>query len=262
MVSAIATVLKSKLVNLPWIERFGGLVNVATRPIVAQGADGVSVVTGYQSCPVACDVNQANCWDNGLFKHFEPDSTKTAVAFFVDNGGIVFKQVEGPKLANLIFTFDLKFLCWMNLPRMGEDLTGGGCDVSGRLTPLVMKQFWGCHDAFGKFEGGPQEQALRGIEVKTLSQYRKDPSIFAPFTFATDGEKRGLFLYPYDYFGIRITGEFRVNTHCLEDIFFTPDSTYCLPGEGILPASESDNSILEEDNDEIITEDNQFIIQD
>lgn len=238
MVSAIAQVLKSKLVNLPWIERFGGLVNVANVPKIITGADGVQVVAGYQFYPVACEVNEPNCSELELQKRFEPDSSKTAIAFFVDNAGIVFKQVEGPKLANLIFTFDLKFLCWMNLPRMGTDLTGGGCDVSGRLVPLVMKQFWGCHDAFGKFEGGPQEEALRGIEVKGLSQYKKDASIFAPFSFATDGDKRGLFLYPYDYFGIRITGEFRVNVHCLEEIFFTADGTYCLPGGGILPKAE------------------------
>lgn len=228
MTAAIADVLKAKLSNLPWLDRFGGLVSVATRPLLTTGADGVQVVTGYQAYPVACDVNQANCFETGTYKHFEPDSTKTAIAFFVDNGGCAFQAVEGPKLANIILSFDLKFLCWLNLARLGPELTYGHCNVSGRLAPLVMKQFWGCHSAFGKFDGAPEEEALQSIEVKTLSMLPKSPAMFQPFTFAAEGERRGLFLYPYDYFGIRVAGTFRINVNCLEDVFFRRADTYCI----------------------------------
>lgn len=248
MTSAIATVLKSRLVNLPWIERFGGLVNVATRPVLAHGADGAQIVTGYQSYPVACDVNQTNCWEGGLYKHFEPDSTKAAIAFFVDNGGAIFRSIEGPKNANIVFSFDLKFLCWMNLARLGTGLTLGHCDVAGRLAPLVMAQFIGQHSAFGKFDGAQEEHALQDIDVTGLSQYQKNPAIFAPFTFATDGEKRGLFLYPYDYFGIRVQGTFRVNVKCLEDVFFAPAED-CIDGSGIIKDATPSDARLTEDGD-------------
>lgn len=224
MVSAIATVLKSKLENLPWMERFGGLVSTASRPIITQGADGVQVVSGYQVAPVACDVNQANCWETGTYKYFEPDATKAAIAFFVDNGGATFREIKGPKLASIILTFDLKFLCWLNLPRLGEDLTMGHCNISGRLAPLVMAQFMGRHDAFGKFEGAQEEHALQEIEVTGVSQLVKNPSVFSPFTFATDQRTQALFLYPYDYFALRITGNFRVNVKCLQDVFYQPEA--------------------------------------
>ena len=229
MISAIATVLKSKLVNLPWIERFGGLVNVATRPIVAQGADGVSVVTGYQSYPVACDVNQANCWDNGLFKHFEPDSTKTAVAFFTDNGGVALKSVEGPKNARLKMSFDLKFLCWINLARLGSEFTQGGCEVSGYIAPYVIAQFWGQHTARGLFAGGMEEDIFQEIDVTSVRQLQKTPAMFSPFAFSTDGDKRGLFLYPYDYLGLSVSGTFTININCLPAFFTMPESAYCIP---------------------------------
>lgn len=261
MTAAIADVLKSKLVNLPWLERFGGLVDVATRPVLIPGADGVQVVGGYQSYPVACDVNAANCWENGRHKHFEPDSSKTAIAFFVDNGGSAFRQLEGPKNANLIFSFDLKFLCWLNLERLGQELTYGHCNVSGRLAPLVMKQFWGCHDAFGKFNGAPEEEALQSIEVTSLSQYAKTPAMFQPFTFATDGEKRGLFLYPYDYFGIRIGGTFRVNIKCLEDVFFRRSDEYCIDGIGIVQQATPSTAILTEAGDFMTTQPGDYLVQ-
>lgn len=229
MVAAIATVLKDRLSNLPWLERFGGLVNMASRPIIAQGADGVQVVTGYQVAPVACDVNAANCWETGTYKYFEPDATKAAIAFFVDNGGAVFREIQGPKLANIVLTFDLKFLCWLNLPRLGEDLTMGHCNISGRLAPLVMSQFWGSHDAFGKFEGAQEEHALQDIEVTGISQFIKNPSVFAPFTFATDQRTQAIFLYPYDYFALRVSGTFRVNVKCLEDVFYQPEAECITP---------------------------------
>ena len=97
MVSVIADVLKASLTDLQWLERFGGMVVPASKPLFKQGADGVQVVTGHHISPIACDVNMENCWENGKFKHFEPDSTKSAIAFFMDNGGCSLKNIEGPK---------------------------------------------------------------------------------------------------------------------------------------------------------------------
>jgi hypothetical protein len=217
MISVIADVLKSKLSNLVWIERFGGLVSNAVRPEFIQGADGAQIVKGYQSYPVACNVNAANCWENGKFKHFEPDSSKSAIAFFMDNGGAYVKEVQAPKNASLKFSFDLKFVCWLNTARLGDGITGGGCNPSGRVAPYVVAQFFGEHSAVGLFEGGVEEDMFTNIEVSGIRQLIKNPSMFAPFSFVADGEKRGLFLYPYDYFGLNITGSFIVNKNCLPE---------------------------------------------
>lgn len=261
MVGAIATVLKSKLDNLPWLDRFGGLVSMATRPVLTQGADGVQVVTGYQVYPVACGVNAAACWENGVYKHFEPDATKGAIAFFVDNGGAIMRGYEGPKNANLIFTFDLKFLCWLNLPRLGFDLTDNQCEVSGKLAPYVMAQFWGQHSAFGKFEGGVEEGMFLDIEVNSISQFQKNPSVFQPFTFATDGDKRGLFIYPYDYFALRVGGTFRVNVKCLQDAFFSPLSPYCIDGTGIVKEETPSDARLTEAGDFLTNQSGAYRVQ-
>lgn len=235
MISAIADVLKSKLSNLPWVERFGGLVSMATRPVVQHGADGAQIVTGYQTYPVACDVNEANCWENSLYKHFEPDSTKGAIAFFVDNGGVNLKSVDGPKAASLKFSFDVKLLFWMNLKRLGETITDNQCNASARVVPYVMAQLFGAHTATGIFSGGIEEDIYLGIEVTGIKQLQKNPSMFQPFTFATDGEKRGLFLYPYDYFGLAISGTFVINKDCLPALYsgdFEFTTGPCVPGPG------------------------------
>ena len=260
MIAAIADILKDKLTNLPWLERFGGLVTLAQRPRLAVVEGGAQVVTGYDIYPVACDVNAANCWENGVYKHFEPDSSKAGIAFFVDNGGSVLREYHGPKNANLVFTFDLKFLCWLNLTRLGTGLTLGHCNVSGRLTPLVMAQFWGKHDAFGKFDGGQEEHALQDIEVTSISQPIKNPSVFAPFTFATDQTKAALFMYPYDYFALRVQGTFRVNVKCLEDVFFAPAAD-CIDGAGIIPDATPANARLTEGGDFLTNQSGAYRVQ-
>lgn len=236
MVSGIAEILKYKLSNLPWLERFGGLVSMATRPVFVQGADGAQIVTGYQTYPVACDVNETNCWENGLYKHFEPDSKKAAIAFFVDNGGVVLRGIEGVKGGGLKFAFDLKFLCWMNLKRLGDTITNGECNASMRVVPYVMAQLYGQHSAVGIFGGGIEEDIFQAVEVTGIRQLQKTPAMFQPFTFATDGEKRGLFLYPYDYFGLQLTGTFIVDQNCLPALYagdydFTTGP--CIPGGGV-----------------------------
>jgi hypothetical protein len=241
MVSVIANVLKSNLANLEWVERFGGMVQQATRPEFVTGADGVQIVKGYQTYPVACGSNMANCWNDGRYKHFEPDSSKAAIAFFTDNGGVSLRGYEGHKNTFLKFTFDIKFLCWMNIARLGEAITAGDCTPSGRVSPFVIAQLFGEHTAVGLYGGGLEEEVFQAIEVTGVRELVKSPSMFEPFTFARDGINRGLFIYPYDYFGLNITGTFVINRLCLPEFgvdweptidCLSPDGGTGTPGNG------------------------------
>lgn len=267
MVSVVADILKSTLSSLDWIERLGGLVVPATRPVIAHGADGVQVVTGYQSYPVACDVNVENCWENGKFKHFEPDSSKAAIAYFVDNGGIGMQAVEGPKNTFLKCSFDIRFLCWMNLKRLGDQITDSACYAADRVAPYVIAQFMnaGGNIAFTATDiaaifgaSDVRSDIFQEVQVTGWRQLRREPSMFLPFTFATDGDKRGLFIWPYDYFGLQLTGTFVINRNCLPSLYTAPfvaNTQACLPGdedvfitteEGAFMTSEGGSSLIEE----------------
>ena len=76
----------------------------------------------------------------------------------------------------------------------------------------------------------------RDIVVTRVAQLAKTPSLFAPFSFATEGESRGLFLYPYDYMGFQIEGTFSVvRGACLPAIVDEPFEFYdsfCWPLAG------------------------------
>jgi hypothetical protein len=129
----------------------------------------------------------------------------------------------------------------MNSARLGETITAGGCLPSSRVSPFVIAQLYGNHTAVGKFGGGLEEETFLAIEVTGIRQLTQTPSIFEPFTFARDGVNRHLFTYPYDYFGLQITGTFVVNRNCLpefgvdwepEEGCLSPASNPGTPGNG------------------------------
>ena len=217
MVSVIADILKASLEDLSWMERFGGLVVPATKPIFKQDLNGVQVKTGEQVYPVACEVNMEDCWESGAFKHFEPDSKKAAIAFFTDNGGCQLLAIEGPKEAYFKFSFDLKFLCWLNTARLGESITGGKCIPAGRVAPYILSQFAGYHTAVGKFGGAIEEMVYQAVEVTDIRELPKNASMFEPFSFAREGVDKNHFIYPYDFFGFQVKGTFVINKNCLPD---------------------------------------------
>jgi hypothetical protein len=223
MVHVIADILKTRLSNLEWIEKFGGLVLPAVQPEYVQGADGAKIRTGEKIFPVACETSCAECWDNGVYKYFVPDSGKAAVGFFTDNGGSSLQQIEGPKLNYLKFTFNIRFLCWMNLQRLGVE----GCTFSAYSSAYVIGQLFGRYTVAGLLGGS--------LEVTRIDQLRKDPAMFEPFSFAREGADRGLFLYPYDYFGLTISGTFVIAKNCLPALLegWSPSDPGCYPsGDG------------------------------
>lgn len=237
MVSAIADILKAQLSGLDWIERFGGLVTEAKKPTVVQAGDGQTVVTGHQSWPVACDVNAEKCFENQQkLKWFVPDSSVAAVAYFIDNGGTQFVGInEAPRRAELIYRFNLKFVCWLNMKRLGDAITEGECYATGRVVPYVIAELFGEHSSDAVFGAGTvKAKAYRQVDVTSISEIQKNPYVFAPFSFATLPDKQAMFIWPYDYFALAIQGTFILNRFCLADLYtppFVPDETICLPGE-------------------------------
>ena len=237
MVAAIADILKYKLTGLDWIERFGGLVSAAAKPNTVQSADGAFVNAGYQYWPVACDVNVERCFeDQAKLKWFVPDSSVSAVAFFTDGGGTVYRGLaDVPNRGGLVYQFNLRFLCWLNMKRLGDAITSGECFATDKVVPYVIAKFWEDHSAATVFGADtPKAKAYRNIEVTAVNQLQRQPSIFNPFTFAQLQDKQALFLWPYDYFGLQVQGTFTLYRHCLADLYtppFVADETICLPGE-------------------------------
>ena len=240
MVAAIADILKAQLSGLDWIERFGGLVIEAKKADTRKADNGDVVTVGWQSWPVACDVNVERCFEDAAkLKWFIPESSLAAVAYFVDNGGTSFVGFDEftPRRGGLIYRFNLKFVCWMNMKRLGDAITSGECWVADKLVPYVIAEFFGTAPgaAATVFDAGtPKALAYRQVEVTSVSQVQKSPQIFAPFSFWNLPDKQAMFVWPYDYFALQIQGTFVLNRFCLPELYeppFVAEPEICLPGE-------------------------------
>jgi len=220
MIQPIGAILNSKLSTLTWLERRGGVVVNAVRPAFVTGADGAQIRTGEEVYPVACGTSDEACWNGGKYKFFTPDSGVSAVSFFRDSGGVSFQSALQDN-ARHRYAFELQFLCWLNLKKLGVT----DCDFTAQVVPYVIAKLWGDHSATGVFDDGIEEDIYQQITVNRIRQLPKSPSVFQPYTFAANGERRGLFLYPYDYFALAISGTFDININCLP--------TLTLPGAGL-----------------------------
>ena len=221
MTSAIANILLDRIGELPWMERYTGLVTTAVMP--KKKADSLGNLTKSsetQTYAVACDVEAEKCWETDIYKYLFPDNTVKSVAFFTDAGGTVSATVTGPKKNTLNFTFDLKFLCWMNLKRLGIE----GCNASALAVPEIIARIFGLKDT----PAGPYNGIYQNVEVLRVRELVKSPSIFEPFFFAKEGERRGLFLYPYDYFGLQISGSFSFCLPNVPELEIVETEEYCV----------------------------------
>lgn len=222
MINAVGEILKSKLVPLTWLERLGGVVETAVKPNFVTGDGGAQIKTGELVYPVACGTTDAACWNEGKYKFFTPDSSVTAVAFFRDTAGVAVQSVLHDN-ARIRYSFELQFLCWLNLKKLGVI----ECNFSEKVAPYVVGRLWGDHSATDVFDGGIEEDIYQQITVNRIRQLPKSPAMFQPYTFATDG--RGLFLYPYDYFGLAVSGTFDININCLPELVLPGSEIGCLP---------------------------------
>lgn len=242
MVAAIADVLKYKLTDttdspaLDWIERFTGMVTAAAKANTIQTADGAFVNAGYQYWPVACDVNAEKCFESDQqLKWFVPDSSVAAIAFFYGGQSRFLRFSENvPQRGGLVYQFSMTFLCWMNMKRLGDAITSGECYASDKVVPYVIAKFYEKHDSAAVFgTDTPKAKAYREIEVTRVDHLQKQPSLFNPFTFASLPDKQALFMWPYDYFGLQVQGEFTLHRNCLAELYeapFEPETEICLPG--------------------------------
>lgn len=250
MLNIIADILNAKLANLVWIEARSGMTVAATKtdyaPITMEDGTVKMIALPPLVYPVACGTSYPECWDNGKYKHLTPDENKGALAFFVDPGGVSLKEVLGPKAGLLRFQFRIKFLLWLNLRRLlPADSTD--CNLSGRVAPYLAAQFYGDHTS-------SLPDVYRSVRVDSIQQLGKDPSMFKPYTFADNG---AVFLYPYDYLGMMLSGTFDISRNCLPDFMgedFTFNDGTCVTDEQPYLISEQGAVLLDESGNPLIAE--------
>lgn len=214
MVNEIVDILSARVGELEWVERRAGLVMAAQKPVQVRGDDGTLLTVGAENWPVACNVTPEGCADVNMLNALCPDSSRVSVLYWQDTAGATFQQTVGPKLKTLEFAFSVRLLAWLNLPKLGI----ADCAWAARVVPGII----------GKLQGSQAGNDIyKNVRVTGITQLAKTPEVFNPFSFVQEGQKKGLFLPPYDYFALQVSGRFTIMPTCIEPPTFTISNPTC-----------------------------------
>jgi len=210
MIKIVADILQDRIAQLGFFpsSRLAGLVTAFEKPIFTKADNGQNVRTGTLIYPVACGDNPDI---ESTYQQYVPESEHGAVAFFVETAAVQFQSVVGPKNSELEYSFSLRFLAWMNLKSAGI----AQCSYSANVVPVMIKQLHGVHSG-DCLVNTPVSDWIKQVNVLEVSQMQKTPDMFGNFSFVALGRERGLFMYPYDYFGLNIAGRFVLKTGCID----------------------------------------------
>ncbi len=199
MINEIVESLRTKINELPYIDKYGGLVRIAKKAFTND--QGVY----YKTFPVSCDVSNAECWNNDRYKDLVPDENYKSIAYFESAGNIIVKKKPylntGRDSYHVIAPID--FVCWLNLPKLGVS------DCHSSIFELMAI------DLFHK-EHKPILENLTvasfKIDIKSFSS--RDEKVFSKYSY---GDLNGLLLYPFDFFKISIDLDLYIDPKCIQN---------------------------------------------
>jgi hypothetical protein len=200
MLEVIARELSTKIGEIGFYDRIGGLVRPTPVPIGESGT--------LKVLPVSAD-----CADP-YPTYFAPDNKKGPVGYFVDGGGMQTTSAGGgTRNQDVVMAWALNFLSWHSTKGHTD------CTVGWTVQTHIVNKLMGIRQT---------PQALRDLGVvnfgiSKIEIPRKSPDLF-PFSFAEEAQ-RGLFDFPYDYFGFRIIGVLSVKCPT------SPDYTWTQPAD-------------------------------
>jgi hypothetical protein len=203
MIIDIGNIIISKLTDLPFVDKYAGVVKPVTYS--NEGAEGKLI---KKTVPISCNITSQE-GAAGRYMDLCPDSSKKSVLYLEDKY-VRFVKRDGDK-----YTFQASFdlVCWLNLPKLGLEQ----CSVSAKAILSIITAFRNIPSNEGIFH-----QLL----ITPLGQDSKARNPFAKWSY--DEEVTQFLLYPYDHFLVPIQVDFVVNRKCVEE-FQINDPIGCEP---------------------------------
>lgn len=193
MIAQVGDILIDKLVGLPFLDKYAGVV----KPIVYNEKSGAGNKTALirKTFPAACRTTWADC-QGGRYMDLVPDSSKKSVLYLEDLG--LRAVAEQGAYLTFVATYDL--VCWLNMPLLGY----GDCSYSGIAIASILK----------KLPARPFNTAkYQLVDIRFTSQKPKSVNPFAKYSY--DEAVNQFLMYPYDYFVLGMEVGFRINLNCI-----------------------------------------------
>jgi len=191
MIRYIEQALRPKIIALPWIYRYGGIVKAVT-----VRRDGVDMVF-----PVSDDITNQECYELGRYEDLAPNEAVKSVSYLEQIGG---SRVTwgGSKGENLVAVESFRFVCWLNLPKLGvSDKLG-----ATRYAAATCRELHG--ETRATVDGG-------NVVVKINQSVilpNESRSAFSRYSYA---QRDWAFFWPFDFYAIEFTATVELNAACI-----------------------------------------------
>lgn len=200
MNAAIAELIRAKIEPLSFAGKVAGLVRPITRMMGPAGQ------MKPKTFPVGCDVEDPLACDEKTFRDLVPSGQYMSIIYFEDRGAM--PKRTRPQMGRW-YTSKLRLVCWMDTKKIGEV-----CTIGSSVQEEVQAAI--------EVAGYNSDQYI-GIRHRVSGIAPKSPAIFSQYTY--DEVNRQFLHWPFDYFGLDIDTDFRLNMNCVQSI--VPEETQC-----------------------------------
>lgn len=202
MTSEIADILINRLVDLPFVDKYAGIV----KPVV------MVQNKVRKTFPAATRLLISECAEvdgnSSVYTDLCPDSRYKSLLYLEDRG-TRFVRSEG---ARYFWETSFDLVCWLNMPRLGfEGLKYSAIAINGIISKFPRTPF--------------NSGIFSRINIKPVGQAPIGQSPFSQYSY--DEAVTQLLMYPYDYFVLSLSVEFCVNKGCISETAIS-DPASCL----------------------------------
>jgi len=204
----LSLVMMTRLLNLPYIEKYGGVVQTIQKVIPGTGDNGKAIVkripiSAVHEAPANCDLTEATSI------HFIPEGKLKGLLYFEDGGSVM---EPGKRHTGLTFWRSrLRLVVWMNQKLLKEtfDIELGSVAMNEMISLLCTKPV--NYDVF------------KNMAVRVASIPPATSSLFSEYDY---NEKETQFLMPpYDFFAIDLDVFFGIPKGCKVPVVPDPNPT-------------------------------------
>lgn len=184
----IDTILSPQIKVLNFVDRYAGIVKTINIAVDNQTDKGQ-----IKRYPVACDVQNGECVNTGLYNELVPDDSKNSVLYWelispATNSGMT----QTKDFYTKRFKGTARLVVWLNLAKLGVTECNGAINTLPILEKILTQK--------GKISGGIYDNCMLWIEPRAVVK-QDIQTVFGGYDYP---KLKNYYLYPFDFYAIDV----------------------------------------------------------
>lgn len=201
MIRKVIQQVSHKITALPFVQRYGGVVQTVTKLDVID--EGLVIENRF---PVSCSTTALQCWEQGKYKNLIPDDSYKSIFYFEERDAFRLVSRREMKGQGIEYSARVRLVGWLNLAKLGSQ----DCELSDIIAFNCIGALTGSYTITTPVQGI--------VQIRPVGMVPKGLEIFERYTY--NEREVGFLLYPYDYFAVDFDVIMSMNPGCLDT--FTP----------------------------------------